>query len=721
MAIGDITSVTIRDDGWSADVVVSQWTDVAGSYTYDFGSLGNTPANITSPKIVFTVVSLGYDSAGNATTKVRTVYGTKWVRKAHPNNAQKDETVGANLSVRIALSESIYAKDKIGGGNSGTAPTVTISAAWATSSVGPKTSNAVTNLTVVNNSTLAYPKCIAQWAFGHTPFYKRVENDFTLGAIAFHGHGIAAVKLLAVGNTSTYSTNAFVTGVTDHSLSATGLHYASYDMPVVLSNYTQAETITLNFIAYPKVGDAASILDTTGITGVQEDPRGLTQLTCVCDKTTAMRDYAVVVNRADDAVGSKSTVLATAETTTFANIGRALASGANLIYVKNGTHPILGREPTVAVKDYWVEVRPYPSHTPVIVRDISFRAYGTKKLAYIDFTSITSPGGNTYLAGGGGAQNRSLLFENCNFVNAAFADIGLGYDTAAIWFINSSLTGSEKLVTYGGSLCGLNLTGLNISNVHAELPIQSYGTVACKSVTNAYRVTFTDVSVNNPGPTPNNVIFYNNTFLCNAINGGDAIINRGAPTEDPLLDCAIIGNVLEANSVATSGPALWVAADSRTNTCNNVIVAHNTIVGQRANLFYNDSGTLPNITTNIFVRNNVFNGFAIKSDIFTHGVDGQNGARVGNWAQMNGVNWSDNRYTYNVGLWGFNQDYYGINTQYEDMSANIANEMGFTADYSTYGTGAGNGDYTPTLSSVLYNQPLYMIYQDYDLFGNPLK
>ncbi len=114
MAQGDILSVTVGSEGWYVDIVIDDLS-TGGSYDMGLGA-NNNPATGT-PKIVFTVVSLGYDATGTPTTVTRTVYGTKAIRKPYPNQSQNEESSsGGDVTVRVALSDYIYAKDKTGGG-----------------------------------------------------------------------------------------------------------------------------------------------------------------------------------------------------------------------------------------------------------------------------------------------------------------------------------------------------------------------------------------------------------------------------------------------------------------------------------------------------------------------------------------------------------------------------------------------------------------------------
>ena len=128
MALGDIVSVEVLATGWEAKIIIDGFVDGG---TYDFGDLDSS---VDNAKVKFTVVSEGYDTSGNLTTKTRNVYGTRVEQKAYPNQADPNETENAgDLEIIIALSDYIYNDDKNGGaGTSGTDPTVDISADWYT-------------------------------------------------------------------------------------------------------------------------------------------------------------------------------------------------------------------------------------------------------------------------------------------------------------------------------------------------------------------------------------------------------------------------------------------------------------------------------------------------------------------------------------------------------------------------------------------------------------
>lgn len=703
MATGDILSAVVRADGWSMDVTIEGF---AVGATYDFGSLDDTPATVAAPKFSVAVVSEGYNAAGVLGTINRTVYGTHVVRKPYPNQASKDETVsGSDIVVRVALSESIYNDDKNGGaGTSGTDPAVTIAAGWATNTGGgAQTSAAATALVCTNNSTLDYPKCIAQWAWGHTPAWKRVAAAFDIGCIAYHGHGIACVALSATEGVNVVS--GIATSKTAHLMSASALYYESYDLAVPVTTLTQGNDITLKFVAYPLVGDADSIIDTSTNTTSTDDIRGLTQITCTCDKTGALIDYAVVSTTGNDTTGAKSTTLATAAASPYLTVGKALASGATVIYLRAGTFDILGSTPaSVTARNFYIEVRPYPAESVTLNRSGTWIQYKASRLAYIGIQTIAYSSGNGWLDGQ--AFDQRLLFQDCGFnTTATPGAAGLGYRSYGCWFVNCTGMGKDHYIS-GAVRVAYSFTGcINSSGIIIGA---TYSIVSCNFVATATdNNRFSSKSATGLAPQQDNSIYAHSEWLSCAVNA-NKVFEFG--TGLPVSGLAFIGNIIEVKAETSSQAALWMFADSDVQISTNIVLAHNTIVGQRCNLFYNDTGLVGTERTNIFCRNNAFRSYEIKSDTF--GTPNAN--RIGNWAPLNGVNHSDNRYDGSIGFTG---DYLGINVAYETAANTTYGQLGYTDDNSQNGDGTGNGDYMPTEASVLYDHMLRQAYQSYDLYG----
>lgn len=695
MATGDILSAVVRADGWSMDVTIEGF---AVGATYDFGSLGNTPPTVTTPKFSVAVVSEGYNASGVLGTINRTVYGTHVVRKAYPNQASKDETVsGSNIVVRVALSESIYADDKNGGaGTSGTNPTVTVSAGWATNTGGgAQSSAAVTAGAVTNSSTLAYPKCIAQWAWGHTPAFRRVAAAFSIGCLAYHGHGIACVALSATDAHAAAVSGTAATK-TDHAMSASGLHYESYDLAVPVTSFTDGDDITLRFIAYPLVGDAASIIDTSTDTTTANIAKGLTKITCTYKTTGLTTKYVGTTGTNDTAAGRGDT-----SGNPYLTIGYALSKNPDIVIVKAGTYDLLGSTPaSVAAKSYCIEVMPDTGASVTLNRNgptgYDFKA---RHLRYSGLTIASA--GEAYSLESTAAY--TLQFGDVTFTRTgALPGQGVGAETDATLFVNCTWNGREFFGTnavYNNSMVGCSVLGGEFRTFH--------GVVACKleGTGTADQMILTDRLA---GLQQSNFLMLNNRMIKLRLSGSPGIKFGSAFN---VIGAAFIGNIVECITTNASGPQLFSWFESSPSyTSDSTILAHNTIIGQRCNCYYNDNGVAAVLQKNAFVKNNAFESWNIKADTFAT----ENANRVGNWSVVNGVNFSDNRFD---GTAGFPCDWDGINVAYVTGENQTFGQMGYTDDNSSDGDATGNGDYMPTEASVLYDHTLRQAYQSYDLYG----
>jgi hypothetical protein len=160
---------------------------------------------------------------------------------------------------------------------------------------------------------------------------------------------------------------------------------------------------------------------------------------------------------------------------------------------------------------------------------------------------------------------------------------------------------------------------------------------------------------------------------------------------------AIVQNIVEYTS-ATLNPSTRLSADSAAGDTTHVIMHHNTFAGffngGRGNLFYDDGATA---RTNelMSMRGNIHVQINTKGDVFT-----TNGARVGNWAYLYGVDCQGEFSQFidadSGGLGsGFAQSYPGLGASI-GTSATVRNDPLF-ADYqgTTSGpmAGAGGGDY----------------------------
>lgn len=544
--------------------------------------------------------------------------------------------------------------------------------------------------------------------YANTPFFKRVESNFNMAFRARSGYGVSAVYLQALGVTSANDINSLITSVTDQT-AQNGLHHESYQQTVTLSGYTQAEDITLKAIIYPVVGDADSILDTSTNTTASNRILGLTEISCTCNKTSALKTYGVVTTTGNDTTGVSSATLATAEASPYLTVGAALEDGATDIYCRTGTHDVLGSAPSsVTALNYFREVRPHPDDTVsgiILDRSGAANNYGANKLTYIDFTGGIT--GNSHLSGQG-AGNKILIFENCGMQSATLSG-ALGYASDGCWFVNCPSMGVDHFGDWAADV-GYHFTGCTFDGNVSILPL--YGMVACDSSVTSFEIQEPSSSTL---PAPNNLMFeYNKLMDINAAS--NAVFRYGYISARNGL--SVIGNILEASS--GSQPCLAIGADTSIVDLKNVIAAHNTLAGQRGNLFYNDEGTTANVRENIWLVGNSLSAYYIKSDRFLHPVDGKQAGRIGNWAMMNGVHYRDNRMDGTIAT-ELNGDYDGLNAAYVTARDAVFGQMGYVNDASGDGSGLGNGDYTPDTGSALIGHTLISPFITYDLFGNPVN
>jgi hypothetical protein len=636
MATGDITSVTIRSDGWSADVVVEGFTTGA---TYDFG----TPGATGTSKFYLTVVSEGYNSAGTLGTVTRVVYGTKAIRKAYPNNAQLDETGGGNLTVRVALSEYVYNDDKNGGaGTSGTNPVATVAAGWCVNSGGgAQSSLAAASLACTNNSTQDYPSAFGQWDdVAGTLTRSRVKANFPLAFNARHRHGIAAVRLTATGGTSSHVQDTYVTDETSTIRSRTGLYMAAHLATIPVAGYTQGETITCRARVYPLIGDADSIQDTNGRTTAADEVLGWNDLSLICDKDNALDVIRYVSSTGNDTTGDGS------EGNPWLTIAKAyLTATVNVVRILSTATFDLGTTGTRRTTSEWVVVEPVNGTITPTLRCTATRSLRCERLLLRNVT-ISLLNNTSYLDGED--LDNFIAFDNCVFDSAGIGapTTGPNYKFDCSYFRNCGGDLSEVEWSINGFSSARVASRFDGCAFGAEggtaVPIDTgYRVVACTG-TNTY---WQEKTSSNAAPAMNNCIFDNNRFINNNATSSQTLRTG---TIASMSNWSVCGNVFEKDG-ATS-PQVQLYADTTSQTATNWVICHNTSVGtgggasgERWNIFYNDSGTTPYNHSLITLRGNNIKRCNIKSDTFGT----PSGLRIGNWPQLYGVGWADNNFDTN--------------------------------------------------------------------------
>jgi hypothetical protein len=743
--ITDATSACNVSGACSGWVLEADVTSLATGGTYALGM--GTNNNPSTAKISCTSTSLGYDTSGNATTISRTIYGTHQLRRIYnagytPPYPNDETLVSSTLTLRIALSDFVYASD--------TNVTCTVGAGIYND--GTHSSNIATGLVATNSSTLAYPKVIANWSWpGWTRINSSLDGDgtnhsdgsFTVRAVGFQRHAMNGKPLAAMVFTATDGTHTVSTTINDMTIDSTMAdpskvqEYVGTFSASQVNQLNQGAQITVNFKAYPWVGDSNAVMDTSD--GVNSQPTPLyAPIYFVNDRLGTYGTAATVV---DSASGNDGTCAAIAESAfnpssppaACATINKAASlmqaynntnysranDPAGTIYLKAGNHSWTGASTVITGTNnkVWITVTKFPglSKTDVIINDQTGKAdMGTASRVRVKDVQITGNPASTY-------HFYNFPYFWCDGCDMLSTDSHTIYQQTVQYFTKCTVNGwVQGFKPYGSGapalIRGCDLTGLAGASNNVFTVIGN--------------ITTTVGNVLNFGNELNTVVNNYPIFAYNKIMGHGTSATPSsalsiAGTLNTTLGAAIIQNVIENVGTYLGNPLVRIAADGSTNTpVNNVIRWHNTIVGDRYNAGYNDTGSSPAIRTLWSTRNDYTDKSAVKSDTFPTA----NVGRVGNWAVL-----------YNVGSMGRVDGETLVNTTSinefdgiysvpnpgtgQPLSVSSLRSIMYPAfksrqTYNGSTSGAGNGDYHLTSTSPLLNMvPAGEAVLPYDLDG----
>jgi len=274
---------------------------------------------------------------------------------------------------------------------------------------------------------------------------------------------------------------------------------------------------------------------------------------------------------------------------------------------------------------------------------------------------------------------------------------------------------SQGLTSYG-AIPAIHALIRGVTLTNADIDMQHFcvlGTL--RAAGTAQTMTINARASAATGPLPHTPIMAYNKWLSLSGSGTETmnLWNDSDTIPAGYVGSAFVQNLLE-NSGGGSSPLFWVAADGTTQPIQNVIMWHNTIVGQRSSILYNDKGTAAVLKTNNSYRNNIQDVTASKTDIFNDqhpgsGV-GPNGNRIGNWSVQWGVQCSGEYRGHPIGMTAagsFPAEFLGLSSFQGDADETVA-QYGYVdhkASTSSSAT-AGGGDYHLTSGSRLRGMAL---------------
>ena len=712
--------------------------DIAGLNTggaYSMGLGANLdPAGAT---LVFTVTSPGYTGT-TLGTRTRTVVGTRQLRRTAPEQAQNEETSGGGtLTVRVALSDFIYAGDTL---------TVSIAANLycddGAACAADHHSNAVTSLEVTNHSTLAYSdtQALGRWV-RPVPFDK-VSGSFTLEALAISRFARGGKPVQQVDFTC--SDGAITVGpYTAAAMTVSDM--AGDQNPVLVYQATVDPSplaqgaITCNFKAYPWIGDATAVLDSnSGI--AQPDSGGrLGNLALLNDKGTYGGGWAVVdavnghASSASTWVAAGQSAAETAYTgnsansyTTLdfaaaaikawnnANLGRNEPGGGGVLLT--GTTNDLGAANTslgamatyLTVTHLSTATRADAAltsggsgHSPGVQKiryyDISLNDGGVANMLWevassavlwVDKCALSMTGASGWAVGyTNGYATRNTI--------SAMGNRGFGYANGLRWPL---VRGNETLNDNGDTFAASAHAMVGNRNLHPMFDL-------------------------NAQITDNAIVAFNSHYRY-GVHSSAMWADMGYTQTRGI---AFVQNLVEVvNNAGTF--AINNNADANTKPTNNVIFWHNVAAGQRGNFGYNWSAAGTNgaqAQKNWSLVGNIFDGWNDKSD--AQAVPA-NGAATGNWPLTYGVGrvGTEMRFTVNAG--GVIDDNFVGLLSVNDSGATPGvafHDFTTCAAYAYQGNGCsglGNGNYHLLSDATALNRiPSGFAVLPYDLGGTARK
>lgn len=733
-ANGDVASVAIDARGWTATITITG-LNTGGTYNLGYGSF-NAPSSTTP---YFSVTSMGYDDTGTAITVSRRVYLTQVLRKPYPSDSSKDESYSVpTLTLKMALSDFIFAKDS-------TNLTFTAPAGWYAQ--GGTNVSASSAISVTDNSTLNYPRVIANWSW---PSWDQITgNSWQVRAVAFHrsaqnGRPIRAAKFTA-SDTHSHTTSAvYVTAPTIDSTIGDAVPIPEYIATMDATSLTQGDTITVNGVFYPWVGDSGSVLDTNDGTNSLPTPL-YTNQKWLNNKTGGYGGAKVGVSTTgNDGTGAASNSESGAFVNPFATIGAAYNAaqtynnanyshndgGGVTIYIDTGSYAFAGA--TVTDRDTvpatWVIITKRTSATKsgVVLNSVSGGNRLNPKMRFKDLTFNINTGSSLF-------PSQYLWMDGC-ILNSSASDIWSSFNLG--YWTRNTCTGSGWAMGFAAFASENDPPALTRGNdfTGQGAPVnQVYTVIGNKSTAGNNNNKFSFQTSNGGGsrPVPLGAILAFNDFhgMTNTSGTVFSLFNTDSANAT---GCAIVQNVFEFCDSDATLVGMTLGADaSTTDPLNNAIIWNNTLVGNRINEGYNDNGTTAPTRTLWSDLNNLWSERATKHDTFT-GAGGANAVRTNAWAVLYGVG---TRGTMNVEETGqtaagsFMQEWAGlwcdqIATSLQPPSG-TARAMNYAkwvnraaATTATTGDAAGGGNYRLQSSSPAHTVLQTKWVLPYDIEGN---
>jgi hypothetical protein len=588
---------------------------------------------------------------------------------------------------------------------------------------------AASGLSVTNNSALGYQKCIANWDVPTAWWIAPGQTTFTVSMWGAHwsgtaGQPLAGVLIWALDQHS-HSNGFWVTNMT-LSPATYGVPYPHYAATFQSINFNSGDNITLNFAAYPWVGNSNSIVNTSD--GVNTQPTPLyAPLTWYDNYSNSQYSAKALV---DPLHGSDSTGLAQtnafvpfSNSAPFATIAKAISvcessnaavfghadAGGSQVFLTNGLSIWMGGTASVGTNSWqpWVLTNAVPGAFTNGISTWTVGSYGADDRVVIGGLQITNTAGGRFIY-----NFNYVIFVNDLF-NCPQGGATYGYNTTNLYFLSCQITNVGLVIgpysTYPGEAVLVKDCNFDYYTNYSVKYWTMLGCSRSNTLGGVASMWFDNESTGGPYLlTSNCIVAYNRLYrLGNQSNPGFQYAGNQAVLNNNLWGAAFVDNVFEiTNNFSPAGYDF--CGDNLTNGFrNNVILWNNLLLGGRVNLAYDEIVCPTNLNGDVgfvcwYARGNVFDQLNLKMDTFTNsGLATSWGGRTNNWAISYSVGWSGNvseQIAVNGGGGNFQPMFAGLNAantnelQYPATGTiNPANWAGFVNDLANTGSGPALG------------------------------
>lgn len=677
---------------------------------------------------------MGFDTNATGVQRQWTNYGTKFVRRPYPlqttNDIHPDAVTNSVPRIWTSTWFSRYASNITASIRNG---------AWASTNGAAFTNCMATNMTVINESIMEYPKVIANWSW---PGWNRETNStMRLRVVGFHGFSVgfgqplACVKFIVRDQSGNNYTNIATKMTVDWPLFNSIFEYVfglafpfgEYISDIPLAGFVNLDQLRCDFLAYPWVGDTNAVFDTTRniYTGITALPTSITNL---CDRLMTYTDIIAVVDPGLGGAGARATngsPTGVHSNLWFTTIGKALEqvcasnnviwnhndAGGATIHLTSNVVATLGASLTYGIpwqSKAWCVIKPYPGHAVNLTTQTS----GQRMSNVVQFVNITFGGSAAFFSD----ENLGPWFNACTLTNTS---VGIAQNCPVLWATGCRI---PKL-TQGLRANSIQNTSWNVRQCNLE---EFATTIGIRTTIgnwhpnlrgSTYRV-MSDYSSGQTAPLEYGIC-YNNGFFGMAEAQTMFTVGENLGITNGI---AIVQNIFEGctNTLGTFNQGKNTANDT------NHIDWHNLRLGVRtAGSWYTDSGSVRYDKEYIFLMAGINDNSGFKADDY---ISSPNGARIGGWRLMNQVGCSGTLFVEcnNAGsdaAGSFNPEFNGLNSYHPIGSG--TNEVAFPRfiDRRSWGEpvtpARGGGNYRLQSISPAIRLPLPGDPVPFDLIGRP--